>query len=97
MHLSPARRPAPRSHFLHFFPACVSWAARWHPHPAMAARLEASPAARQRWESAQLWELALLPLLPYLIWACAYYVKASRGLGLADSKLHCPCPTGLAA
>ncbi|GAB4824156.1 hypothetical protein N2152v2_011202 [Parachlorella kessleri] len=61
--------------FLHWFPACVSWAARWHPDPRMAALLESSPAARQRWEAGHFWELSLLPLLPYTVWALGYYFK----------------------
>ena len=52
--------------FLHLFPACVCVANRWHPLPAMAAALEASPAVAARWERAELWELCLLPIGPYL-------------------------------
>lgn len=88
LHATPQPRPRPfhtrarapfqhqvTSHFLHFFPACVSWAARFHPSPALLARLEASPEDRQRWESARLQELSLLPMLPYCLWAVLYYAK----------------------
>lgn len=63
------------SHFMHWFPACVCFAARWHPSDAMQARLRTSPGARARWESTGWGELVLLPLLPYLAWAIFYYIK----------------------
>jgi hypothetical protein len=73
------------SHFMHWFPACVCFAARWHPSDAMQAHLRASPAARAHWESASLGELVLLPLLPYLAWAVFYYVK------VGGSREALPC------
>eukprot|EP00887_Chlorella_sp_A99_P004760 scaffold4.g4760.t1 len=67
------------SHFMHWFPALVSWATRWHPSPTLQARaaaaLDADPALRAQWEAAGLWELCLLPMLPYLLWAVLYYIK----------------------
>lgn len=61
--------------FLHFFPALVCWAARWYPSQQLQAALEASPDLRSRWEHAGFRDLCLLPLLPYIIWAVAYYIK----------------------
>lgn len=63
------------SHFMHWFPALVSWATRWHPSPTLQAALDADPALRAQWEAAGLWELCLLPMLPYLLWAVLYYIK----------------------
>ncbi|KAL6776746.1 hypothetical protein ACKKBF_B30760 [Auxenochlorella protothecoides x Auxenochlorella symbiontica] len=63
------------SHFLHWFPACVSYAARWHPPSQVVDYLASSAEARRAWESTSLRELFFLPLVPYLIWAVLYYLK----------------------
>ncbi|KAK2077924.1 hypothetical protein QBZ16_003792 [Prototheca wickerhamii] len=63
------------SHFLHWTPACVSYAARWHPPPQLRDHLASSSAARLEWESGGFWDFFLLPLLPYLLWALLYYLK----------------------
>lgn len=66
------------SHFLHLYPACVSWSQRWAPPPVLAARLAASPKDAAAWDAANFWELALLPMLPYALWVVAYYIKVLR-------------------
>ena len=49
-----------------------------------------SQAAMREWEHASLTDLVLLPLLPYLVWACIYYGKARAGQGLlAPHSLAC--------
>lgn len=63
------------SFFLHWFPACVSWATRWYPSAELRAKIDASPELREAWERADLFELMALPLVPYFLWAAAYYVK----------------------
>lgn len=63
------------SHFLHWFPACVSYANRWHPPRAMRERLEADPAFRREYERAGLRDLFLLPLAPYALWCVIYWLK----------------------
>ena len=32
------------------------------------------------WHHGSLWQLVVLPVLPYLLWAIAYYVKVSAAL-----------------
>ena len=59
----------------HWTPACVSYAARWHPPPQLRDHLASSSAARLEWESGGFWDFFLLPLLPYLLWALLYYLK----------------------
>lgn len=61
--------------FLHFFPACVAWAHRFHPPPALAAALAADAELRGRWEAGSAWELCVLPMGPYLLWAVLYGLK----------------------
>ena len=81
------------SHFMHWFPAIVSWATRWHPPPPLAAALAASPALRQRWESSGPWELVVLPIFPYLLWAVCYYVKifVISSDRIRERGCECPC------
>lgn len=67
------------SHFLHWFPACVSYATRWHPRAVMLDHLTQDAAARLEWESASFTSLFLLPLLPYLAWVVLYYLKVWVG------------------
>lgn len=55
--------------FLHLFPPCACWAARWYPAPGLG--LEADP----QWAAADLMDIAVLPMLPYLLWATLYYCK----------------------
>ena len=65
--------------FLHFFPACVAWAHRFHPPDALEASFlgqgEESKGRKDQWETASPWELCLLPMVPYLIWAILYFMK----------------------
>jgi hypothetical protein len=64
---------------MHFLPACVCWATRWHTSDSLKAHLQASPVASAQWESGSLRDLVLLPMLPYLLWAVLYYIKARSG------------------
>lgn len=61
--------------FLHWFPGCVVWAYRWHPPPRLENYLQENPSERSRWEDATMWELCILPMGPYLVWAILYYLK----------------------
>jgi hypothetical protein len=61
--------------FLHLYPACVCYATRWHPPPALAAALNASPATRARFEETSIRDLVLVPTAHYLAWAVLYYLK----------------------
>ena len=63
------------SFWLHWFPATVCFAFRWHPPPPMAQLLASDPSARARWDSASPWELCVLPMGPYIAWATLYYLK----------------------
>lgn len=62
------------SHFLHFFPAALTWAVRWYPPAALQERLDSLPADADAWERSDVWSLVLVPMLAYLVWAVYYYV-----------------------
>lgn len=63
--------------FLHWFPAVVSWTQRWHHDEATEELLRHRPDLTQEWDHATFAQLVLYPLVPYLLWAIAYYAKAS--------------------
>lgn len=57
-------------------PACVLWTLRWYPTRSVKLDYEGrSEAAKAEWQHGSLHNLVLLPLLPYLLWAIAYYIK----------------------
>lgn len=61
---------------LHWMPACVLWTLRWYPTRSVKLDYEGrSEAAKAEWQHGSLYNLVLLPLLPYLLWAIAYYIK----------------------
>ena len=77
--LTPRVSPAPLpSHFMHWFPACVCWAVRWHPSGPLAEHIRSDPAAAAQWASGGVRDLVLIPMLPYLAWALLYYLKVGR-------------------
>eukprot|EP00879_Flechtneria_rotunda_P015404 GHRR01016106.1.p1 GENE.GHRR01016106.1~~GHRR01016106.1.p1 ORF type:complete len:374 (+),score=84.39 GHRR01016106.1:50-1171(+) len=62
--------------FLHLAPACVTWTLHWHPDAdRFGPRPDASEQDKQAWQHASFLQLVVLPLLPYVIWATAYYLK----------------------
>lgn len=61
--------------FLHWFPACVCWAHRWHPPQSLIEALETNESLKDKWNTASFQDLCLLPMLPYLTWAVLYYLK----------------------
>ena len=61
--------------FLHWFPACVCWAHRWHPPESLSLALEKDSYLREKWDTASFKELCVIPILPYLAWAVLYYLK----------------------
>ena len=61
--------------FLHWFPAVVAWTQRWHSDVHVKEYIEASPEAKQDWDTATLTQLVFFPMVPYLAWAVAYYAK----------------------
>lgn len=66
--------------FLHFFPACVAWAHRFHPPKILQSSFlrdstDEGVARKLQWETASSWELCVLPMGPYLIWAILYFMK----------------------
>lgn len=61
--------------FLHFFPACVVWANRFHPSETLQRAFAEDPAFAAHWESATSWELSVLPMAPYLVWSLLYGLK----------------------
>ena len=62
--------------FLHWFPACVAWTERWHPDVHVREHnRKAGTAAMEEWHNASLWDLVVLPMAPYLLWALLYYLK----------------------
>ena len=64
--------------FLHWMPACVVWTLRWYPHRSTRLNFDAkSDEAKARWHHGSLLDLVLLPFLPYLLWAVAYYIKVA--------------------
>lgn len=85
--------PKMHSHFMHFYPACVCWAIRWHTQPdsALGRRLAADPAAAAAWTRASARDLVLWPMLPYTAWALLYYLKARSGGGRGAGG-RCPGP-----
>jgi hypothetical protein len=65
--------------FLHWMPACVVWTLRWYPHRSTRLNFDAkSDEAKARWHHGSLLDLVLLPFLPYLLWAVAYYIKVAK-------------------
>ena len=68
--------------FLHFFPACVAWAERWHTgrhsRTLVAAFSQQDPEPRE-WADASFSEVVLFPMVPYLAWAVLYYAKVRWG------------------
>lgn len=61
---------------LHWMPACVVWTLRWYPHRSVRLNFDAkSEDVKADWHHGSLWQLVVLPVLPYLLWAIAYYVK----------------------
>ena len=76
--------------FLHWFPACVAYTERWHPDVHVREHnKKAGTAAMEEWHNASLWDLVVLPMAPYLLWALLYYLKV--GASRADLKY---CRTG---
>ena len=65
--------------FMHISPALMGWALRWYPGPAGAAERANDPAT---WERGSFWELVVLPMALYSLWAAGYYVK----VGAAASR-----------
>ena len=64
--------------FLHWMPACVVWTLRWYPHRSTRLNFDAkSVEAKERWHHGSLLDLVVLPVLPYLLWAVAYYIKVT--------------------
>ena len=63
--------------FLHWFPACVAWTARWPPDIHAAQASQKSPEAMREWDTATVAQLILFPCLPYLLWAVLYYIKVT--------------------
>ncbi|KAK9841696.1 hypothetical protein WJX74_010260 [Apatococcus lobatus] len=61
--------------FLHWYPACVVWTERWHPDVHSRETTAKTPEALKKWHEASFLEIALLPMIPYLIWAVLYYIK----------------------
>ena len=65
--------------FLHWMPACVVWTLRWYPHRSTRLNFDAkSDEAKACWHHGSLLDLVLLPFLPYLLWAVAYYIKVAH-------------------
>lgn len=61
---------------LHWFPACVAWTQRWYPHRSERLGFDSkSLEAKREWESGSLASLVLIPMIPYLCWAAAYFIK----------------------
>lgn len=58
--------------FMHVSPALMAWALRWYPSQQAAADRAADAAA---WEQAGVWDLVVLPMLLYSLWAAFYYLK----------------------
>ena len=59
-------------------PACVVWTLRWYPHRSTRLNFDAkSDEAKARWHHGSLLDLVVLPFLPYLLWAVAYYIKVA--------------------
>ena len=72
--------------FLHWFPACVAYTERWHPDVHVREHnKKAGTAAMEEWHNASLWDLVVLPMAPYLLWALLYYLKV--GAPYADLKV----------
>lgn len=63
--------------FLHWYPACVVWTERWHPDVHSRENTSKTPEALRKWHEASFLEIALLPMVPYLVWAVLYYIKVS--------------------
>ena len=67
--------------FLHFFPACVACCHRFHPPKILESSFINNDDTNQgisrklQWETASSWELCVLPMGPYLIWAILYFMK----------------------
>jgi hypothetical protein len=66
--------------FLHFFPACVAWAHRFHPPEALESSFvnhgEEGALRKLQWDTASPWELCILPISgPYLLWSILYFLK----------------------
>ena len=86
--------------FMHVSPALMAWALRWYPSPAQA-RIRADNA--QEWSDASLWDLVVLPMILYSIWATFYYLKvgftpelwdlASIGEWMQVLRSPSPCPS----
>lgn len=52
------------------------WTLRWYPDRSVKLDYDGkSDAAKADWQHGSLYNLVLLPLIPYLLWAVAYYVK----------------------
>lgn len=61
---------------LHWMPALVVWTLRWYPHRSVRLNFEAKSAdCKADWHHGSIVALVLIPILPYLAWAVAYYVK----------------------
>ena len=72
-------------------PACVVWTLRWYPHRSTRLNFDAkSVEAKERWHHGSLLDLVVLPVLPYLLWAVAYYIKVllDRWTRLPDRIPH---------
>ena len=70
-------------------PACVVWTLRWYPHRSTRLNFDAkSVEAKERWHHGSLLDLVVLPFLPYLLWAVAYYIKVA--ICDQSSTLRCP-------
>ncbi len=77
--------------FLHWYPACVVWTERWHPDVHSRENNAKTPEALKKWHHASFLEMALLPMVPYLIWAVLYYIKVLLVGTQADGCcLACP-------
>ena len=80
---------------LHWMPACVVWTLRWYPHRSARLNFGAkSEGCQADWHHGSLLQLVLIPFLPYLAWAAAYYVKVRAPPGTlasdvtAGSRVH---------
>ena len=91
------RAPQMTSLLLHWMPACVVWTLRWYPHRSVRLNFAAkSEDSQADWHHGSTLQLVLIPFLPYLAWAAAYYVKVRRGAAHGRGRPVCLCMRALA-
>ncbi len=82
--------PQITSLMLHWMPACVLWTLRWYPDRSVKLDYDGkSDAAKADWQHGSLYNLVLLPLIPYLLWAVAYYVKVLISVFFDQMRKDC--------